>query len=107
MRESSPERYCELAGKLIMTAEPPSEPSDFSTANSMQDIPIKMAMSTWGAHELACTLFRGVGPRDSCCAPGRDMTCRGSLRDGGDEEERIGPCQYDYETTPGLDKLEG
>jgi hypothetical protein len=40
------------------------------------------------------------------CAPGRDMTCRGSLRDGGDEEERIGPCQYDYETTPGLDKLE-
>jgi hypothetical protein len=40
------------------------------------------------------------------CAPGRDMTCRGSLRDGGDEEERIGPCQYDYETTPGLDELE-
>ena len=37
MRESHPERYAELAGKLIMTAEQPSA-NPYADADSMEDI---------------------------------------------------------------------
>jgi hypothetical protein len=45
MRETHPERYIELAGKLIMTtAEPPSK-MDFSTCQSIEEIGIKFLES--------------------------------------------------------------
>src|SRR6266550_3650676 len=45
MRASHPERYAELAGKLIMTAEPPLNRIDFNSANSMQDIGLSVSAS--------------------------------------------------------------
>jgi hypothetical protein len=37
MRQSSPERYCELAAKLIAQAEPP-DPNDLSRARTSADV---------------------------------------------------------------------
>jgi hypothetical protein len=52
MRESSPERYCELAGKLIMSAEP--QPDGFEQCNSMEEIGLKLLKSV-GVDEEAAT----------------------------------------------------
>jgi hypothetical protein len=38
MRETDPTRYAELAGKLIMSAEPPGPDVDFNKARSMHDM---------------------------------------------------------------------
>ena len=38
MRESSPERYAELAAKMIMSAEPPEQKDGFASDNSMEAI---------------------------------------------------------------------
>src|SRR5262245_43286220 len=38
MRESHPERYAELAGKLILSAEPPKNTADINNAQSSEDI---------------------------------------------------------------------
>jgi hypothetical protein len=38
MRESHPERYAELAAKMIMTAEPPQPAKGLAAANSMQEV---------------------------------------------------------------------
>jgi hypothetical protein len=46
MRESHPERYAELAGKLIMTTAEPDGPMDFSKCNTMEDIGLKLLQST-------------------------------------------------------------
>ena len=40
MRETHPERYAELAGKLIMTIEQP--PDGFENANTMQDLAVQL-----------------------------------------------------------------
>jgi hypothetical protein len=45
MRESSPERYAELAAKMIMSAEPQSEQKGFAGANSMQDVGRRLLQS--------------------------------------------------------------
>jgi hypothetical protein len=45
MRQKDPTKYAELAGKLIMTTEPPSNQIDFNTANSMQEIGLKLLQS--------------------------------------------------------------
>src|SRR5262252_1897091 len=37
MRQTHPERYAELAGKLIMSAEPLAK-NDFASANSMEEL---------------------------------------------------------------------
>jgi hypothetical protein len=38
MRESHPERYAELAAKMIMTAEPPEQKDGFASDSSMEAI---------------------------------------------------------------------
>jgi len=49
LRERSPEKYAELAGKLIMTTEPPGD-----GFNEMEEIGRKLLQSV-GANELALT----------------------------------------------------
>src|SRR5262249_10396010 len=41
MRQTHPERYAELAGKLIISAEPLAK-NDFASANSMEEIGIRL-----------------------------------------------------------------
>jgi hypothetical protein len=45
MRESHPERYAELAAKLIMTAEPKQEPQGLAAASSMHDVGQRLLQS--------------------------------------------------------------
>jgi hypothetical protein len=45
MRQTDPTRYAELAGKLIMTAEPVSKGIDFNSANSMDELGLKLLQS--------------------------------------------------------------
>jgi hypothetical protein len=45
LREKSPERYAELAGKLIMSAEEPTADLDFAGAKSMDEIGEKLLKS--------------------------------------------------------------
>jgi hypothetical protein len=52
MRETHPERYAELAGKLIMATEPPS--GGFEECQSMQEIGLKLLKSV-GVDEAAAT----------------------------------------------------
>ena len=52
LRERSPEKYAELAGKLIMTTEPPHD--GFNEAQTMEEIGRKLLQSV-GANELALT----------------------------------------------------
>ena len=52
LRERSPEKYAELAGKLIMTTEPPQQ--GFNEAQTMEEIGRKLLQSV-GANELALT----------------------------------------------------
>ena|SRR5262249_54381662 len=42
LREKSPERYAELAGKLIMQAQEPDGELDFNSCQNMQDIGEKL-----------------------------------------------------------------
>jgi len=52
LRERSPEKYIELAGKLVMTTEPPGE--GFESAQTMQEIGLKLLKSV-GCPEGAAT----------------------------------------------------
>jgi hypothetical protein len=45
MRESHPERYAELAAKMIMTAEPQQNPTGIGGANSMHDVGARLLQS--------------------------------------------------------------
>jgi hypothetical protein len=45
LREESPARYAELAGKLIMTAEEPDDDNSFSSCKTMNDIGKKLLKS--------------------------------------------------------------
>jgi len=54
MRQTHPERYAELAGKLIMTAEQAPGPNDYSDCQSMDDIGRKLLRSV-GINEFAIT----------------------------------------------------
>jgi len=45
MRESSPERYCELAAKMIMSSEPQKEEKGLSGAGSTQEIGARLLQS--------------------------------------------------------------
>ena len=45
LREKSPERYAELAGKLIMSAEEPSDELNFAGAKSMDEVGEKLLKS--------------------------------------------------------------
>jgi hypothetical protein len=45
MRQTDPTRYAELAGKLIMSAEPPIKGIDFNDANSMEELGLKLLQS--------------------------------------------------------------
>ena len=52
LRERPPEKYAELAGKLVMTTEPPGE--GFDSAQTMQEIGLKLLKSV-GCPEGAAT----------------------------------------------------
>jgi hypothetical protein len=45
MRESSPERYAELAAKMIMSAEPPEQKDGFASDNSMEAVGARLLQS--------------------------------------------------------------
>src|SRR5262245_41608766 len=49
LRERSPEKYAELAGKLIMSTEPPQD--GFESAQSMQEIGVRLLKSVGLADE--------------------------------------------------------
>jgi hypothetical protein len=50
MREKHPERYLDIAAKLIVAAEQPKDPKDFSDTESLRDIGIKL-LEQIGLHE--------------------------------------------------------
>jgi len=52
MRESHPERYAELAGKLILSAEPPKNTTDVNNAQSYEDIGRSLLDSVGAAPDL-------------------------------------------------------
>jgi hypothetical protein len=52
LRERSPEKYAELAGKLIMTTEPPQD--GFESAQTIQELGLKLLKSV-GCPEGAAT----------------------------------------------------
>jgi hypothetical protein len=54
LREKYPERYAELAAKLIAATEPPSEQDAFSQCKSTQDIGRHLLLQV-GAEEYAIT----------------------------------------------------
>jgi hypothetical protein len=45
MRESHPERYAELAAKMIMTAEPAEQKEGYAQAKSMKEIGMRLLQS--------------------------------------------------------------
>jgi hypothetical protein len=54
MRETHPERYAELAGKMIMATDQP-DPNSWQECNSMQEIGLKLLKSVGLTDEDAAT----------------------------------------------------
>jgi hypothetical protein len=54
LREKSPEKYSEIAARLIATTEPKSDSIDFNSANSLQEIALKLLQSV-GVNEFEAT----------------------------------------------------